>query len=174
MFEELNDAFQKYFVEWRNFAAQRHNRKFFDQLKPTAVAWKTVDITDFNTRFAQLRPLCDHIALTWLNERWVASMHLKEASIGGVVHVVKLMMRRPNSTDAVGLDHVDFYHASKQEILQALQVDPSIKTTHESNGPRCAWESIWFSGGEAKLRTDTVIDQVIGDFKEVDEQVLTQ
>ncbi|HSW81635.1 MAG TPA: hypothetical protein VLG40_04515 [Candidatus Saccharimonas sp.] len=174
MLEELNRAVHNYFSEWRAFVGARPNKEFFATLVPTAVAYKTVDAADFESRLAKLRPLCDHISLTWLNERWVASMHLKNVVVGESIQVIKLMMRRPNSTDPTGLDHVDFYHANKQEILQALQADPTIKATHETNGPRCAWESVWFSGGEAKLRTDTVIDQVIGDFKEVNTKVLGQ
>lgn len=174
MLEELNRATHDYFKEWQTFIDARPNKDFFASLKPTAVAWKTLDAADFETCFATLRPLCDHISLTWLNERWVASMHLKNVTVGSSIQVIKLMMRRPQSTDATGLDHIDFYHASKKEILDALQADPTIKTTHETNGPRCAWESIWFTGGEAKLRTDTVIDQVIGDFKEVNAKVLPQ
>jgi len=105
-----------------------------------------------------------------MNERWIAKMHLKDTELMGGIEIIKLMQRRPDSTDAVGLDHIDWYSADVAQADDVLSTEPNLKYTHETNG--ASWISLWFDGTEAKLRTDTVVDSCIRELKEVNERVL--
>jgi hypothetical protein len=174
MIDELNKATQTYLKKWQQFTAERKHAAFFKALKPNAVAWKTQDLTDFETRFAELRPLCDHISLTWMNDRWLAGMHLKDGELHGGISMIKLMQRRPDSTDAIGLDHLDFYYADAEESEAILYAEKQVSVTPETNGPHCKWLSIWFDGGEAKVRSDTVLDAIISDFTDIKKKVLAE
>lgn len=167
----MSDATAAYLERWENLAENRHDKAFFRQLTPTSIGWKTTDIDEFNDIFLELRDRCDQIHLGWVNERWLASLHLKDAALPGGVTIVKLMQRRPGSSDPVGLDHLDFYAASEDEIIQALALEVDLDAAEESNNPLCHWHSIRFDGLEAKLRSDTVLDVCIAELKEVSEQL---
>lgn len=165
MIRELSQALLNYQTAWQALVGERQDQAFFKALKPTAVAWKTVDIADFDRRFAILRDLCDQIHFGWIDERWLVTLHLREtaaqdAALPWNIRVIKLMQRRPGSKDAVGLDHVDF---SSPNVNKAhLSAEPNLKWTEEASGDRCKWLSVWFAGTEAKLRTATVL-QVCAD-----------
>jgi hypothetical protein len=159
--KEYNQAIEEYHQKWHAFVAERQNQAFFKALTPTAVGWKTVDLVDFDKRFAELRDYCDQIHLGWINERWIGTLHLKEDARPWGIRIIKLMQRRPKSTDTTGLDHIDFY---SQEVSKAkLQAESNLKWSEETNGSHaeCKWLSIWFAGTEAKLRTDTVLQSCI-------------
>jgi hypothetical protein len=158
MIEELNRAADVYRQEWEAFVAARHDVTFFENLLPTAVAWKVADIEDFNSRFAALREYADQVHLGWVNDRWLATFHIHNESLVWGIQIVKLMQRRPNSTDATGLDHVDFLIPEDANAKNNLSQETGLRWTEESNGDWCKWLSIWFADTEAKLRSDTTFD----------------
>ncbi len=167
MLEEMDKATAAYLKKWENLVQTCQNQTFFRRLKPTSIGWKTADIKEFNDLFSQLRDYCDQIHFGWVNERWLASLHLKEKVLPGNIKIIKLMQRRPGSSDPVGLDHLDFYHVSEEEIEQTLADEPNLNAAQESNNPLCHWHSIRFDNTEAKLRANTVLDVCIAELKEV-------
>lgn len=171
MLEEISGAVTAYFKKWQQLVEKRQNQAFFKQLKPSSVGWKTTDIEEFNDIFLELREHCDQIHLGWVNERWLASLHLKDTELPGGIKIIKLMQRRPNSTDPVGLDHLDFYAPSEAEIVRVLAEEPDLATAEESNNPLCHWHSIRFDNTEAKLRADTVLDVCIAELKEANQSL---
>jgi hypothetical protein len=173
MIDELNQAILAYKTKWQAFVAKRQDKSFFRDLKSTAVAWKVKDMADFNSKFNELRDKCDRIVLKWMNDRWVAKMHLKDESLAEGMTIIKLMQRRPGSSDAIGLDHVDFYSITAKDSADLLNRDENIKWTREENG-NCKWISVWFADTEAKLRSDTVIDATIDDLQELNKKVLAK
>lgn len=155
MLSELDGCINDYLKKWERFVQERKDPAFFGGLKPTAVGWKTEDFEDFDHRLAQLKGACNQLHLGWVNERWLATLYLKDVLAGGV-RIIKLMQRRPGSTDEVGLDHVDFA-ADTDSLMAFLRQEPEVKWTEERNGDHCHWTSIWFAGTEAKFRPDTVL-----------------
>lgn len=179
MIDELNAAVADFQKKWQDVVAEREDKTFFEKLRPTAVAWKAEDLSDFDTRFAELRDLADHIHMGWINERWLATFHLREATLVDGITVVKLMQRRPGSTDATGLDHVDFYFKpdSLPENTKAkdiLEKEPNLKWSEEFNGDHCEWLSIWFEGTEAKIRSNTTVDVCIDELRAVANQITAE
>lgn len=173
MIDELNAALKTYLEKWQGLVNATQNKPFFEQLKPTAVGWKVTDLAEFDAKLAELREHADQIHLGWVNERWLATVHLRDVTLAEGLTVVKLMQRRPGSTDAVGLDHVDFYVDTKDMgAKEVLSKESSLKWNEEMNGEHCKWLSIWFEEAEAKLRGDTVIDVCIEEMKDVQTQIM--
>jgi hypothetical protein len=173
MFDELNRSIDEFMAKWQSLVGQRKNKDFFDRLKPTAVGWKVTDLAEFDRLFNQWREACDQIHVSRKNERWLATLHLKESTLHGDISVIKLMQRRPNSTDAVGLDHLDLMDMEETNTKAVLAEEVDIKWTDEENG-LCVWTSIWFDGTEAKLREGTVLDVSIAELHEVNNKIRGQ
>jgi plasmid maintenance system killer protein len=171
MMDELNRAIGIYRGKWEALVAARHGKTFFENLLPTAAAWKTVDLNDFNTRFNELRNQSDQVHLGWVNDRWLATFHLKGDQAAWGIQIVKLMQRRPGSTDATGLDHIDFLTPPDTSAKTALGKEPDLTWTEEKNGDHCKWISIWFENTEAKLRADTTFDVCAREMEDVSKQV---
>ncbi|MDB5185798.1 MAG: hypothetical protein JWL85_321 [Candidatus Saccharibacteria bacterium] len=175
MLDELEAAIDQYYEDWQSLTKHTTSKNFFENLKPTAVGWKVADREEYRTRLAELHDLSDKIIETWMNERWIAKVHLKDATLPHGITVVKLMERRPGSTDTVGLDHLDFYSPDATNAESILKQEPNIKWTHESNDviEDYEWISIWFEGTEAKIKNDTVLTIVSAELKELEKKILS-
>jgi plasmid maintenance system killer protein len=171
MLGEINEAIKSYKIRWGNISEDTQDKDFFEQQKPTAVAWKVTDLDDLLNKFNTLRGLCDQIHWGWINERWLITMHLKDQNLDWDISIIKLMQRRPDSKDAVGLDHIDFWSKVNNQAKSILE-KTNLKWTEEKNTTHCKWVSIWFDQTEAKLRTDTVLDPCIAELKETKDKIL--
>jgi hypothetical protein len=175
MLDELNTVLTDFQKKWQKLLDSCDNKDFFETLRPTAVAWKTEDAADFDARFAELRDHADHVHMGWINERWLATFHLRDATLFNGLTVIKLMQRRPGSSDAAGLDHVDFLiQPEGVSAKETLGHESGLEWTEEFNGDHCKWISIWFDGTEAKLRSDTTLDVCIKELQAVRDQTLTK
>ncbi len=172
MKNELNQAIEEYRRNWQSLVKGRRNRTFFEKQKPTAVAWKMADAEELHVRFNELRDSCDQIHFGWVNDRWLVTMHLKDAALAWDISVVKLMQRRPGSSDAVGLDHIDFYCTENDAVATVLHAEDDLKWNEERNGEHCKWISVWFAGSEAKLRTDTVLAPCIAEMQDIERMLI--
>jgi len=170
MIDELNGAIETYQAKWQALVTARQNKEFFELLKPTAAAWKTKDLDEFNGAVAQLQPLCEQVHIAWVNERWLGTLYLREPLPSGLF-VVKLMQRRPGSTDAIGLDHLDFLLPENSDAKSILVQETDLKWTEEKNGEHCKWLSVWFDDTEAKLRNDTVLQVCADEMLEYQERL---
>lgn len=175
--DELNAAITEYRSKWQQFVATRRDAAFFEALRPTALGWKVADRAEYDRLFREWHDLCDVIVDVAMNGRWVAKLHLKEdVRLEWNIPIVKLMLRRPGSTDAPGLDHIDFYSPQATRSDAILDAEPNLTWTRESNDiiQGYEWISIWFSGTEAKLKSNTVIDTVIAELQEHNQKILTR
>jgi len=170
MINELTAAIADYKTKWESLVAQRADVSFFENLKPTAVAWKTKDIADYDARMSELRDLCDQIFVVWMNDRWIAKLHLKEGMLPWNLRIIKLMQRRPGSTDATGLDHIDFYTPDGSAIKPALSGETELKWNYEKNNAE--WYSVWSAGGEAKIRDDTICGVCANELLQTEKEIL--
>jgi hypothetical protein len=168
MIDELRASLKTYEEKWHALAAERSDKAFFEGLRPTSVAWKTEDLADYDARMAELRDLCDQIFVVWMNGRWIAKLHLKEGLLPWNLRIIKLMQRRPGSTDPTGLDHVDFYTTAAIEPVLIAEQD--LKWTFEKNNAQ--WHSVWFEGGEAKIRNDTICGVCADELRETEKEIL--
>ncbi|SRR6266702_1390778 len=173
MIDELNEALEQYHAKWHKLVSGRRNKTFFEGLMPTAVGWKTADRAEYDRLCAELHDQSDHIAETWMNGRWIAKFHLRDVKLAGDIEIVKIMQRRPGSSDAVGIDHVDFYSTEVAGAERILQDEPDLKWTNESNDVIAGygWISIWFDNTEAKLKRDTVLDIVSAELQQLSDKI---
>jgi hypothetical protein len=175
MIDELNAAIQAYKAKWDALVAGRKSKEFFESLKPMSAGWKTVDQADFDNRFLFWRDHADTITMSWANERWLVTFHLKdEVQLALGMRLFILMQRRPNSADPVGLDHIDFYTPDRAWAEDIIKKEGDLKWSQEENGKYCAWTSLWFDGTEAKLRDNTKLDVSIAELKDLNRELLGQ
>jgi len=173
MLDKVNEALRIYQQSWQKLVDNRTNRQFFEALKPTAVGWKTADRAEYTRLVAELHDQADHVIETWMNGRWVAKVHLRDTKLANGVEILKIMERRPGSEDAVGLDHVDFYSPDVAAAEPLLKQEADLNWTWESNDviQGYDWISIWFEGTEAKLKSDTVLDIIQAELKELNDNI---
>ncbi|HSW79806.1 MAG TPA: hypothetical protein VLG47_03440 [Candidatus Saccharimonadales bacterium] len=171
MIDDLNKTIDEYRSKWQSLVEGRKDKSRFDSAIAQAAGWKAADLADFDKCFAELRGNCEQMHVGWLNDRWIAMMVLRDTKLNWDIQVIKLMQRRPNSTDAVGLDHIDFYAPDfgDADIEQAKESD--LKITDEANG-FCKWTSIWFDGTEAKMRRESVLDVAIAEMQDANKRIL--
>lgn len=176
MIDELNVALKDYRKKWQTLVEARNNKQFFEGLKPTAIGWKTTDRAEYDRLCAELHDLSGHIVETWMNGRWTAKFHLRDSKLTGFgndIEIIKIMQRRPGSTDAVGLDHVDFYSEEVVNAEPILHNEPNLKWSNETNDiiAGYGWISLWFDGTEAKLKNGTVLDIICAELQEVSSKI---
>ena len=176
MIEEIDKALKTYSSKWEDLVSRRVNKEFFQSLKPTAVGWKVTDKAEYDRLYLELHDLCDMIIEKWMNQRWIAKMYLRDNKLTGGISIIKLMQRRPNSTDSAGLDHVDFFASDASQMEAVLKQEVDLQWTHETNDvvEGYSWISVWFAGTEAKLRNDTVIDVIGAELEEINHKILTK
>jgi len=161
MIDNLNKQLRAYDQKWQQVVDGRKDAAFFTGLKPVAVGWKTEDRTEYDRLVTELRDQSDLVIEKWMNGRWIAKIHLRDTKLTNGVEIVKIMQRRAASTDATGLDHVDFYTSTEPtRSKDILKAEPGLKWTEESNDAVDGydWLSVWFDGTEAKIKSDTVLD----------------
>lgn len=162
MIEGIHAAVNEYKQKWEALIGSAKNKEFFAGLKPISVGWKVADIAEFDSAVVKLRGSCDQIVHVRMNSRWIAKMILREDSgLPWDLRVVKIMQVRPGSTDALGLDHVDFYSPKEYPQIEKILNTEAFKWTAEKNeasSPDFVWASIWFGGTEAKIKNYTVLD----------------
>jgi hypothetical protein len=172
MLDQITGELNTYTQKWNALIGRVQNKSFFEALKPVAVGWKVADRTEYDKLYAEIHDQCDRTIETWMNGRWVAKMHLKDASLTGGIEIIKIMERRPGSTDALGLDHVDYY-SEDSHIQQALEAESDIKWSVESNDVIAGyeWLSVWFDNTEAKIKSDTVLDIIVKELEEINDHI---
>jgi hypothetical protein len=170
MIEDLNTALADYKEKWQGLVEARTNKQFFIALRPTAVAWKTVDRAQYDKILAELHELSDIVVENWWDGRWIAMVHLRDIKLAEGIETIKLMQRRPNSKDATGIDHVDFYSPHVANVEEVLEHEPNLNWSHEVGGS-VEWASVWFAETEAKLRTHTIIDSCMRDLAAVNKRI---
>jgi len=80
MIDELNNAISDYQVKWDTLVGKCNDKAFFNSLKPVAVGWKVADKLTFDQLSAELHDLSDKVVDVWMNGRWIAKFHLKDAN----------------------------------------------------------------------------------------------
>lgn len=171
MFDEVNSVVDAYQSKWSALIAKRKNKEFFERLTPIALGWKVADVAEYDRLLLEWRGACDHIEQTWLNDRWIATLHLKDSKLHQDIELIKLMQRRPDASDTLGLDHVDFYDTEVLNTTTVLAEEADLKWTEEENGI-CKWVSVWFDGTEAKLRASTTLDVITQELHDLNRAIL--
>lgn len=162
----ISQAAEEYFKKFEAFAQQHQ----LTNQQPSTIAWKTTDINEFNQILGdfleQSSILQCHIG--FVDKRYIASMVFKEPVYKNV-RILKLMQRRPGSTDPVGLDHADFAVANLATV-EAELTKKGIKWTHESNEVH-SWISMWFDNTEAKFVDHIVLDVGVKELQDITKEL---
>jgi hypothetical protein len=167
MIDEIQTAIHQYQSAWQTFLGGLTDGAWLADCPMVAIGWKADDLTDFDAAFMTLRDMSDQVHMGWVNQRWLATFHLRQSRLSPDIRVIKLMQRRPGSTDEIGLDNIDFLLPQDIDAQALLTAEgPDVHWSAESNGEHARWLSVWFDGNEAKLRTTTVLDVCISELQD--------
>lgn len=173
--DKIEEAIREYNTKWQTLLQSVENSEFFSSLVPTAIGWKVKDQTEYQQMYQELHRLSDITVETWMNERWIAKMHLKDHQLSNGVEIIKIMQIRPGSEDPLGLDHMDFYFSESFDAEKILQSE-KLKWSKESNDILAGyeWLSVWFEDTEAKLKPGTVLDTITERFNQLNQHLTTK
>ena len=139
--------------------------------QPAAVGWKVADINEFNDALSGFLKsgLVAQCHIGFVDNRYIASIVFKEP-IYQNIRILKLMQRRPGSTDPIGLDHADFPVEDLAAAEATLAKQKVPKWGHESNDVH-GWISVWFDGLEVKYFDHIVLDIAVKELQDTISQL---
>jgi len=152
--DDIKQAADQYFGKLSAFA----NNYKLDIPAPVTIGWKVEDINEFGDALADFfkNDLVQQCHVGFVDKRYIASIVFKQP-IFKTAQILKLMQRRPHSTDPTGLDHMDFVVDNLQAFEVTLKECKVPKWSHESNEVH-GWISMWFDNTEAKFNDHIVLD----------------
>ena len=164
---DLGIRAEQYWQKWENFRKQHDLKEF----KPSTVAFKSQDIANFNQILGLLldQDLVNQCHIGFVDKRYIASIVLHKPLFKDI-YIIKLMQRRPNSTDPVGLDHMDFYVDRLNDIEDYFKSKDLAKWDYETNESH-KWISLRFDNTEAKFVDHLVLDVCVMELRNVSSKI---
>lgn len=161
--QSISKEADKYFKKFNSFKSKYKLSKH----KPATIGWKVKDIDEYTETISSFlkKDLIDQFHIGFVDRRYIASIVFKKP-IYKEIYILKLMQRRPNSKDPVGLDHVDFSVNSLSETAKELDTKDIENWGYEANESH-KWISVRFSDTEAKFVDHIVLDVCIKELKTV-------
>ena len=108
-----------------------------------------------------------------VNDRYIASAALTVPHYG--LPILKILERRPGSSDPIGLDSIDYLYADLDKAFELLQA-AGLPVEKENNDMH-AWLSLRFGENkqfEAKITDHIVLEVAVKEMKLQIEQILAQ
>lgn len=155
--DKLSSETASYFKKWDSFRTQVG----IVVQRPSTIGWKVEDLDEFNSILGKLLndKLTRQCHVGYVDGRYIASIIFLNP-IYKDIQILKLMQRRASSSDATGLDHVDFYVKDLSAIEREFTQKKIVDWSHESNASH-HWISLRFDNTEAKFVDHLVIDVCI-------------
>jgi hypothetical protein len=165
--DDINRSAKAYFTKLNTFVNQYN----LTPRVPSTIAWK---VTDINAFCDDLSGFLSHKQISqchigFVDKRYIASIVFKQP-IYQNIHILKLMQRRPQSTDPIGLDHADFIVDNFSEFVAELTKQKVPEWSLESNEIH-GWISVWFNNTEAKYVDHIVLDVGVKELQEITQQL---
>ncbi len=171
---ELTAETKRCLVGWRAYEKDLIKAGMEGALQPTAVGWKVADLAAFSETMNGLLTLSNQFHVGTVNDRLIGSFILKQPLETEGIRIIKVLQRRPDSTDELGLDHIDFYVndlGGAKEALRSVKANWQIESNdvHE-------WISVRFGEVleyEAKFIDHTVLRAGIEEMKQAESLILS-
>lgn len=169
----LQEQLEVYDAEWQELIERLALQALSSEIKASSVGWKVDGVEAFGNILGQLLMEFPQVHVGPVNDVRLIGSIILPSYIYREARVLKLMQRRPGSTDPLGLDHVDFTVrdlAATQTILTAsgVQVTPEQNDSH-------SWLSVRFGNEnrqEAKFVDHNVIEVCIQELKETRDKLV--
>jgi hypothetical protein len=165
--EDISKSAETYFKKLDAFVIEHGLTK----REPSTIAWKVTDINEFNDTLSGFLKgnLVIQCHIGFVDKRYIASVVFKQP-IYRNVSILKLMQRRPGSSDPVGLDHADFPVNNLSSLENEFKAKNVPKWSHESNEVH-SWISAWLDGTEAKFVDHIVLDVGVKELQDITKQL---
>jgi len=153
--QSLEESLRKYDAAW-----QRLNLKI--DAKPTTISWKVASTADLFKNLEGISDNTEQVHIGTVNNRFIASVALLKPVHG--MYIIKILERRPGSSDPLGLDSIDYLVDDINEtykLIKDLGTDKEDNEVHE-------WLSLRFGENkefEAKITDHLVLAVAIKELK---------
>lgn len=165
--DDIQKAAKVYFEKFDSYTKQYDLTK----LQPATIGWKVTNIDEYcDTLSGFLKEnLVVQTHIGFVDKRYIAAIVFKKP-IYQDIRILKLMQRRPGSTDRIGLDHADFYIDDLSKFEAELNKIKLPKWSYESNEMH-RWISLWFKDTEAKFVDHLVLDVGVKELQDATKQI---
>ena len=162
--EDIKKALDTYLAAWQ--AWHKTNDVGFGKLRPTQVGWKVADEAMLGSLVDAFLPHTTQAHIGTVDNRKIAVLLLSPPV--SRVPLLQIMQRRPDSTDALGLDHVAFY-CPEIASLEAKLKTSRLDWEHQRN-PGHAWISVWFEDADGRRQEAKFFDHTSFDIGAIELQ----
>lgn len=158
--EPVVKALKEYDKAWKAFLVVYHAEPIGTMARPTTLSWKVADKAELFTCLEDNAAHIEQVHIGTVNDRYIASAALKQPFEG--LPILKILERRPGSTDPLGLDSIDYLIKDKEKVFTLLeQAGAAIERQHNDVHD---WLSLRFGDRkqyEAKFTDHLVLEVAI-------------
>ncbi|HSW36840.1 MAG TPA: hypothetical protein VLG37_00535 [Candidatus Saccharimonadales bacterium] len=161
----LEQALEEYHVAWHAFLNEFNLSKLGQAFKPTTLSWKVADRKALFENLASLGGQTEQVHIGTVDNRFIASIVLKDSDVHGM-KIIKILERRPGSSDPLGLDSIDYLVEDIDAAFHKLKA-AKAHIEHQTNAMH-DWLSLRFGQNnqyEAKLTDHLVLEVAIKELK---------
>lgn len=126
--------------------------------EPTAIGWKVANLDELHQVVIRATDMGVEFVSIQSFEHLYAATIVMNSEVGGM-RILKVIQRNSDSDDLLGLDHIDFFISSRDEIISILRQQSDFVLDFSSDGAR-EWISVDCDGREARLITYSELDIV--------------
>lgn len=163
--ESLTRALDEYTAAWKAFLVVHNLDVLSHMTVPVTLSWKVADTEAMFANLQALAPFTTQAHIGTVNKRFIASVVLCTDVAG--MHIVKILVRRPGSADALGLDSIDYIVKDMSEIKQLLTAaGANLRSEHNDMH---SWLSLRFGKSlefEAKFVEDLVLEVAVREMEQ--------
>ena len=165
--QSLTVALTEYHAAWNAFRVIHHLDILERLAVPTTIGWKVADAKTLYANLAALATVTEQAHIGVVNQRLIASVLLNDDFES--MRIIKLLQRRPQSSDRLGLDHIDYLVTDMLKIHMVLK-EAGAHVNLENNDMH-EWLSLRFGGKlefEAKFVDHLVLDVAIRELQQAE------
>jgi hypothetical protein len=164
--DSLKIALANYQKAWKAFIVINHFESIEPTWRPAAISWKVEHKVALYGNLRLIGDQAEQIHIGTINDRFIAMAVLKKKFAD--VRIIKLLERRPGSSDLLGLDSLDYYVEDLEgtyDLLKAAgaRVEKQHNDWHE-------WLSLRFGKNheyEAKFLDHPLLDIAIQELTDI-------
>lgn len=168
----LIGAFQRYKRAYLELIKEYELEAFNAAATATTISWKVADKAQLFADLESIAADTEQIHIGTVNNRYIASAVLHKP-LEAKIQIIKILERRPQSTDPLGLDSVDFLVKDLEKTYTTLR-QAGLRVVKENN-PVHEWLSLRFGANdefEAKFTDHLVLEVARKELKMSELQLL--
>ncbi|HSX36915.1 MAG TPA: hypothetical protein VLG13_02245 [Patescibacteria group bacterium] len=160
----LQTSLGEYEAAWKAFLVDNRLEQLEQIAVPTTLSLKVANKAELFRYLEDNAGNIEQVHIGTVNDRYIASAALKEPIDN--LPILKILQRRPGSSDSLGLDSIDYLVKSTEEVFRLLQ--GAGATIEKQHNEVHAWLSLRFGSKkqyEAKFTDHVVLEVAIKELR---------